>query len=210
MKKMIKDGKLVGQSALITGCSCPVGIAAAKFLVAEGCQLHLADSNEPELSSIVDKIGELYKVEVESHLTDLSEPINIAVLALECQHINILINNMGEPTKGGINKLEHEDWKTSFELTLFAAINLIGEVLESLYEHERSIIINVGGIIDEVNDNNLCVVSVNAALQAFSESLDKKTKLDGVRVLSFLPQGNISAEENASLLYRLILEKLST
>ena len=36
---------------------------------------------------------------------------------------------------------------------------------------------------------------------------DKKTKLDGIRVLSFLPQANISAEGNAASLNFLILEK---
>lgn len=205
---MVNNGKLVGQNALIAGCSGPIAFAAAKLLAAEGCQLHMADLNESELCRRVTEIRELHKISVEAHLTDLSEPINIAILALECQHINILINTMGAPTKGGINQLKHEDWKTSFELTLFAAINLTEEVLESLYEHERGIIINVGGVVDGVDENNLCVVSVNAALKAFSKNLDKKTKLDGVRVLSFLPQGNINAEENAAVLYGLILEKL--
>ena len=204
---MVNDGKLVGQNALIAGCSNPIGLAAAKLLATEGCQLHMADLNEPELSHNVEEIRKLYKVGVEGHLTDLSEPINIAVLALECQQINILINTLGTPIKGDIDKLEYEDWKTSFELTLFASINLTSEVIESLSEQEKGIIINVGGVIDEINERNLCTVSVNAALKAFSENLDRKTKLDCVRVLSYLPQGNISPEEHAAALYRLILEK---
>ena len=207
---MLNNGKFIGQNALIAGCTNPVGLATAKFLAAEGCQLHMADLNEPELRRSVDEIRKLHKVGVEAHVTDLSEPINIAILALECQHINILINTMGTPIRGGINKLRHEDWKSSFELTLFAAINLTVEVLESIYEYERGIIINVGGIIDETNEKNLCIVSLNAALKAFSKNLDKKTRLDGVRVLSFLPQENINAEENAAALYRLISEKIST
>ena len=205
---MAHNGKLIGHNALIVGPSNPIGLATAKLLAAEGCQLHLADLNNHVLECGVIEISELYKVDVEAHLTDLSEPINAAVLALECQHINILINTLGAPTKGGINKLEHEDWKTSFELTLFAAINLTGEILESLYEHGSGVVINAGGVIDGDDDENLCIVSINAALQAFSESLDKKTKLDGIRILSFLPQANISAERNAASLNFLILEKL--
>jgi len=202
------NGKLIGNNALIAGPSNPVGLATAKLLAAEGCHLHLADSDNHVLETCIAEISELYRIDVEAHLTDLSEPVNAAVLALECQHINILINTLGAPTKGGINKLEHEDWKTSFELTLFAAINLTREILESFYEQGGGIVINAGGVMNEDDDENLCIVSVNAALQAFSESLDKKTKLDGIRVLSFLPQANISAEGNAASLNFLILEKL--
>jgi len=207
---MSNNGKLIGHNALVAGPSNPLGLAISKLLAAEGCQLHLADLNNHVLDRCIAEISKFYKVDVEAHLTDLSEPMNTAVLALECQHINILINTLGVPTRGGINKLEHEDWKTSFELSLFAMINLTKEVLESLYEHKSGIIINGGGVIDGDGDENLCVVTVNAALQAFSESLDKKTKLDGIRVLSFLPQENISVEENAASLNCLILEKLSS
>jgi len=206
---MFNNGKLIGHNALIAGSSNPLGLAISKSLAAEGCQLHLADLNNQALDRGIAEIREIYKVDVEVHLTDLSEPMNIAVLALECQHINILINTLGVSSSGGINKLEHEDWKTSFELSLFAAINLTREVLESLYEHKNGVIVNGCGVIDGDDDDNLCIVTVNAALQAFSESLDKKTKLDGIRVLSFLPQANISAEENAARLKSLILEKLS-
>ena len=205
---MANDGKFTGHSALIAGASNPIGLAIAKLLAAEDCQLHMADSNNQALDLGIAEISELYEVDVEPHLTDLSEPINIAVLALECQHVNILINTLGAMTKGAINELEHEDWKSSFELTLFAAINLTGEVLESLYEQGSGIIINGGGVVDGDNDKNLCIVSVNAALQAFSESLDKKTRREGIRVLTFLPQANISAEENAAALNCMILEKL--
>ena len=205
---MENDGKLTGHSALIAGSSSPIGFAIAKLLAAENCQLHMADSKSQALDLGIAEISELYEVYVEPHLTDLSEPINIAVLALECQHVNIVINALGPTAKGGINELEHEDWKTGFELTLFAAINLTREVLESLYEQGSGIIINGGGGVDGDDDENLCIVSVNAALQAFSDSLDKKTKRKGIRILTFLPQANISAEENAAALNCMILEKL--
>jgi short-subunit dehydrogenase len=205
---MVNSGKLTGHSALIAGASSPMGLATAKLLAAEDCQLHMADSNEQALDLGVAEISALYEVDVEPHLTDLSEPINIAVLALECQHANILINALGSTAKGSINDLEHEDWTTGFELTLFAAINLTREALENLYEQGSGIIINEGGAVDGEADENLCIVSVNAALQAFSESLDKRTKREGIRVLTFLPQANISAEENASALNRMLLEKL--
>jgi short-subunit dehydrogenase len=205
---MVNSGKLTGHSALIAGASSPIGLATAKLLAAEDCQLHMADSNEQALDLGVTEISTLYEVDVEPHLTDLTEPINIAVLALECQHANILINALGSTAKGSINDLEHEDWTTGFELTLFAAINLTREALENLYEQGSGIIINEGGAVDGEADENLCIVSVNAALQAFSESLDKRTKREGIRVLTFLPQANISAEENASALNSMLLEKL--
>ena len=151
---MDNDGKLTGHSALIAGASNTLGLAIAKLLAAEDCQLHMADTDNQALDLGIAEISELYEVDVEPHLTDLSEPIIIAVLALECQHVNILINTLGAMTKGAINELEHEDWKSSFELTLFAAINLTGEVLESLYEQGSGIIVNGGGVVDGDDDKN--------------------------------------------------------
>ena len=205
---MADDGKLTGSYALIVGASSPIGITTAQLLAAEDCQLHMADTNGKALELCIAEISKLYEVVVEPHVTDLSEPINVAVLALECQHANIVINFLGEITKGSINELEEEDWKTGFELSLFVAINLTREVLESFYEQGSGIIINVGGVVDGDEHKNLCTISVNAAIQAFSESLDKKTKEEGIRVLTFFPQSNSSVETNAGILNRIILEEL--
>ena len=206
---MANNGKFQGHKALVAGPSNPTGFAIAKSLVEDNCQLYMADYNEQALKTCSEKIKEIFNTDVEIHHMDLSQPINVAVLALECQDANIVINNLGTPKMGGINQLDQEDWKTSFELSLFAAINLTGEVLDSLYEHKSGIIINVGGMIIGADVENLCTVSMNSALQAFSKTIDKRTKVDGIRVLCFLPQANISPEKNATVLKHLILEGLS-
>lgn len=205
---MVTDGKFIGHNALVTGISNPIGFTIAKLLVSEGCLLHIADYDEQVLKNCFDNFKGLYNVDTEIHQMDLSEPINISVLALECQDANIVINTMGTTKKGGINQLDHEDWKNDFELNLLTAINLTGEVLDSVYEQENGIIINVGGTVDGIDVENICTISINAALQAFSETLDKKTKIDGLRILYFLPQANISTEKNADTLNHLISEKL--
>ena len=203
---MAINGKFFGHSALITGTSDPTGFALAKLLVSEGCQIHMADYNEQALKSCFDIIKKTHNAAIEIHHMDLSEPINISVLALECQDANIVINTMDAPKRGGINQFDHEEWKSIFQLTLFSAISLTGEILDNLYEKESGIIINLGGGADV---KNLCTASVNSALQTFSETLDKKTKLDGIRVLYFLPQTDTSPEKNATILNHLILKKLS-
>ena len=207
---MNKKGKLVGYTALVTGLSNPLGFEMAKFFATEGCRLHMADYYEQPLKDCLRKFTELYKVDAEIHQIDLSEAINISVLALECQEANIIINTFKDPKQGDISQLELDDWKSSFNLTLFPAINLTRELLDNLYEQERGIIINLGGTISGVANENLCTISVNAALQAFSNSLDSRTRAVGIRVLSFLPEANTCIEENASSLKRLILEKLSS
>lgn len=207
---MSEKEKLTGHCALIAGATGAIGLAVAKLLAAEGCQLHLADLDEDILEEAADEIFELYEIEAEIYPTDLSDPINAAALAMECEDVSILINTFGTVPKGDIYTLESEDWQSGFDFRVFGSINLSREVLEGLDELGSGIIVNVGGKVTGQTEDQLCIQTANAALLAFSEYLDKQTRRKGIRVLTFTPNEDESADESAAALTRLILGKLSS
>ena len=107
--------KLTGNVALVTGASSGFGRAIAIRLAQEGCTLHLADSNETDLEDALEAIESDDETEPETHPTDISDAINAAALALECEEANILINTLPAPPVGGIDDLDHDDWLQAIE-----------------------------------------------------------------------------------------------
>ncbi len=207
---MTKDEILNHHSALIAGASGGIGLACAKLLAAKGCQLYLAARDDQDLEQACDEISDLYSIDVEPIPTDLSEPVNAAALALECEDVDILINTFGSLPRGTIDTLEAEDWQSGFELRVFGAINLTREVLEGMVELGTGIIINVGGAIDDDIEDQLCILSANATLKAFSDNLDVQAKRQGIRVLTYIPERGLSDDDHASALIQLIFAKLSS
>ena len=179
--------KLSGNVALITGASSNIGRAIAMRLAADGCALHLADANETLLEDTIEAIGLDDDNEPETHPTDLSDAINAAALALECEDANILINALPCPPAGGIDDLDDTDWQQAFEETVLCAINMTREVYESMQEIGTGMIFNIGC---PGEPGNLCQQTTNATLKAFSENLDREASLRGVRVFFKQPPKN--------------------
>ncbi len=186
--------KLTGNVALVTGASSNIGKAIALRLAVEGCGLHLADANETLLEDAIEAIGLDDDNEPETHPTDLSDAINAAALALECEEANILINALPCPPAGGIDDLDDTDWQQAFEETVLCAINMTREVYESMQEIGTGMIINIGS---PDAPGNVCQQTINSTLKAFSENLDREAALHGVRVFFKQPSGEQDATDFA-------------
>ena len=81
------SNNLIGKKILIIGLSNPISITLGDILTKLGCQLHLADTSDKILKESATFIKKQNGITVEIHPTDLSEQINIAVLALECEDV---------------------------------------------------------------------------------------------------------------------------
>ncbi len=199
--------KLSGNIALVIGASSGFGLAIALRLAAEGCKLHLADSNETDLEDALEMIGLDDDNEPETHPTDVSDAINAAALALECEEVNILITTLPTPPAGGIDNLDDTDWLQAFEETVLTAINMTREVYESMQEIGTGMIFNIGCSGQPVGQaESLCQDTVNAALQIFSENLDRQASLCGVRVFFRLPSPEEDPADLADAVVNQILE----
>lgn len=208
---MPEDGKLSGHTALVAGACGRLGRAIATALAEQDCQLHLADIDEEGLDDVADDIAETFDTEVDIYPTDLSQSINASALVLEADVVSILINAFGTVPSGDIDSLDPDDWQDGFERRVFGAINLSREVLEDMQDLESGIIVNVGcPVEDDSPSDQLCIKTVNAALLAFSENLDVQTKPDGIRILTFLPDADMSPDEQAAALTQLVCSKLSS
>jgi len=100
------DLKLRGKVALVTGASKGIGLACARQLAEEGCDLHLASRTKADLERAKESIQARHNVSVTVHPVDLSNGDAARSLAAACNDIDILVNNAGAIPAGDLQAVD--------------------------------------------------------------------------------------------------------
>jgi len=182
------DLNLHGKTALVTGASKGIGLAVAKALAAEGCNLHLAARGKETLEGAREAIRKRHQVAVALHPLDLSRSESVGRLAESCRDVDILVNNAGAIPGGTIDMIDEARWRAAWDLKVFGYINLTREFLALMAKRGRGVIVNVVGLAGEKMDAGYVAGSAgNAALIAFTKAVGSTSLDKGVRVLGCNP-----------------------
>ncbi len=182
------DLNLHGKTALVTGASKGIGLAVAKALAAEGCNLHLAARGKETLEAAREAIRKHHQVAVALHPLDLSRSESVGQLAESCRDVDILVNNAGAIPGGTIDMIDEARWREAWDLKVFGYINLTREFLALMGKRGRGVIVNVVGLAGEKMDAGYVAGSAgNAALIAFTKAVGSTSLDKGVRVLGCNP-----------------------
>jgi NAD(P)-dependent dehydrogenase (short-subunit alcohol dehydrogenase family) len=182
------DLNLHGKTALVTGASKGIGLAVAKALAAEGCNLHLAARGKETLEGAREAIRKRHQVAVALHPLDLSRSESVGQLAESCRDVDILVNNAGAIPGGTIDMIDEARWRAAWDLKVFGYINLTREFLALMAKRGRGVIVNVVGLAGEKMDAGYVAGSAgNAALIAFTKAVGSTSLDKGVRVLGCNP-----------------------
>ena len=118
------DLNLTGRKALITGGSKGIGLAIAKSLAAEGCDLHLAARTQSELEKVAEELRARHGIKVAVHPADLSDGESARALAAAVGDLDILVNSAGGIPRGTLLEIDEERWRKAWDLKVFGTINL--------------------------------------------------------------------------------------
>jgi 3-oxoacyl-[acyl-carrier protein] reductase len=182
------DLKLSGLTALVTGGSRGIGYAVAARLASEGCHLHLASRNAPDLDSAKARLLALRDIKIVTHPVDLGAPGAAERLAAECPDLDILVNNAGAIPHGALPDIDEARWRAAWDLKVFGTINLSRAVYTAMQARVRGVIVNVIGAAGEQPRYDYVAGSAgNAALMGFTRALGGNSVDRGIRVVGVNP-----------------------
>lgn len=194
------DLNLSGRTALITGASKGIGLAAAEALAAEGVNLILVSRTQADLDAARARIAERHNVGIVTHAYDLAQSANVDRLAAEHPGIDILVNNAGAIPGGDLQQIDEATWRASWDLKVFGYINMCRRFYAEMKSRRRGVIINILGMAGEKMDRGYIAGSTgNAGLMAFTKALGGSAGDDGVRVVGINP-GAIATDRLISIM----------
>jgi 3-oxoacyl-[acyl-carrier protein] reductase len=186
------DMGLKGKNALVAGASKGLGLAVARGLAAEGCNLALCARSESTLAPAAAGLKDQYGVEVFHQALDLTQKgaaQGFASAALEQMgRVDIVVTNAGGPPAGGFMDFSEEDWRRTVELTLLPAQALVRALLPGMRAQGWGRIVNMTSIsVKQPLPGLLLSNSIRAAVVGWAKSLADEVAKDGVTVNNVSP-----------------------
>lgn len=190
MAKHQTRSPLSGKVALVTGASRGIGLAIARALASEGCDLIITGRTESALKTAGRKLSRK-KVRVVTQVTDVRDPRSVHALASvakkQFRRVDILINNAGisQPSLT-VENLDYDTWRDVIDTNLTGMFLVTHEILPLMHR---------GGAI--ANNLSIAATRVFPGLSAydaskygalgFTDTLREELRPKGIRVIALLP-----------------------
>jgi len=186
------DLGIQGKRALILGAGGGLGSAVATALAAEGVDLFLTDWYKTTLEQIRDDLAALASGRVESHLCNLSNSDEVAVLAETATErlggVDILINITGGPPSGSLLAVDEDTWRKQFEGMVLSLFNLTNRLLPGMRKNKWGrILTSTSSGVEQPIPNLGISNSLRSALVGWSKTLSTEVAADNITVNVVVP-----------------------
>ncbi len=161
-------------AAAITGAASGIGRALALELAARGCDLALADRDEPGLKALAAEIGGTRKVSL--HRVDVGEANEIAAFAQAAvaahPELRILVNNAGVALLGSFEEIDQTQMEWLFDINFWGVVHGTRAFLPHLKTKGEAHIVNVSSIFGIIAPpGQSAYAAAKFAVRGFSESV---------------------------------------
>jgi len=182
------DLGISGKVAMVAAASKGIGLAIAKTLAAEGCQISICARNEEVLEAAAAEIGP----ETRSYVVDVS---NVEDLAWWFEQTRddlgtpeILVTNTGGPPAGKFTEMTDEQWQSGFESTLMNVVRLVRLLAPGMIESQFGRIVHLTSLVAKEPAPLLPISStLRAGLMALTRLQAVELAPHGITVNSVLP-----------------------
>jgi 3-hydroxybutyrate dehydrogenase len=149
---------VLAKNALVTGSTSGIGLAIARALAAEGCNVMLNGFGKPEeIASLCQELAG-FGNKVLYNAANMMIPAEIEGLIKDCQDrlgtLDILVNNAGVQHTAPLEEFEPAQWDRIISINLTSAFHTSRLVLEGMKRNNWGRIINmasVHGLVASVN-----------------------------------------------------------
>ncbi len=172
----------------MTAASRGLGFSVAKSLSDEGAHVIICSRNESALRKAVGQLGPKARYIV----TDVSKREEIVNLLADIRRnegvLDGLYINAGGPSPGTFDKLDDNDWRAAFELTLMSAVRLTKEALPLLQKGQTPAVLYSTSIsVKQPIDNLLLSNSLRPAVIGMMRTLADEIGPEGIRINAICP-----------------------
>lgn len=173
---------------MVAAASKGIGLATARALAAEGCQLSICARNEETLERAAAEIGE----ETRTYVVDVADAEDLAwwleSTRSDLGNPDILITNTGGPPAGSVWEMSDEQWSTGIESTLLNIVRLVRMVAPGMRDRGWGRIVHITSLVAKQPS---LVLPISSTLRAGIVGLTKVQALElaphGVTVNGVLP-----------------------
>jgi NAD(P)-dependent dehydrogenase (short-subunit alcohol dehydrogenase family) len=181
---------LLGQVALITGATRGIGLAIARALAAESCNLILTGRDEKALAKTGRELASA-KTKILAHPCDVRDPHSIdALFRAARQHfkrLDILINNAGIAHANlPIEKLPLPVWRDVLETNLTGTF-LVTQAALAIMKRGGTIVNNLSIAANRVFPGSAAYNASKHGALGLTSTLREELRSRGIRVIALLP-----------------------
>jgi 3-oxoacyl-[acyl-carrier protein] reductase len=185
------DLGIAGKVALVTGGSAGIGLAAARSLAREGCDVCVSARDPERLADAVVELQEFGGV-VHAVLADVEDPEAAARVAAETREVlgpvDILVANAGGPPAGRFVDASPADWEVAIQRNLLGMVRLIHAVLPEMRSRGWGRIVTVTSrSAREALDGLALSNATRSAVAGVVRTLAREVGGDGVLVTNVMP-----------------------
>ena len=181
--------------AIVTGGNKGIGRGISDALVDEGCHVSICSRHEEEVQQAARELEDrgvdgVRTLAVVCDLTNEADRKRLVEETLsEFGTVDILVNNAGMVGDGGtLEDTPLEEWRSLFELNLFAVVDLVWQVVPRMQDKGAGRIINVSSENGQQPYPDMVSYSASkGALDNFSKALSKHYARDGILVNTVSP-----------------------
>jgi len=182
---------IANKVVVITGASSGIGKAIAEAFAAEGAHLVLVARRANILAEIQQALqtDERRILTIPADITREEEVENVVQETLNVfGRIDVLVNSAGLTMGGYFVEQDSAAIARMIELNLNATIRLTQKIVPVMQRQHSGHIVNISSIAAVVHAaGNSTYIATKAGLNAFSTSLRRELRPDGIRVSSIMP-----------------------
>ena len=185
-----KSNRLQGQAALITGATRGIGLAIARALAVEGCELVLTARDAKTLKRVSRELARR-KIRVVAQPCDVRDPHSVDALFRTVRHefrrLDLLINNAGIAHANlPVDRLPYPVWKDVLATNLDGTF-LVTQAALAIMKRGATIVNNLSISAHRVFAGSGAYTASKHAALGLTNTLREELRPRGIRVIGLLP-----------------------
>lgn len=142
---------LKGKNAIVTGSTSGIGLAIARSLAAQGCNILLNGiADNDTVSKLVKEFQETHRIQADYSPADMTKPAQIREMVAMAERVlgscDILVNNAGIQFTAAIDEFPEDKWDAIIAINLSAAFHSTKAALAGMKKRNFGRIVNIASV----------------------------------------------------------------